>query len=93
MKIEIKSTEVDSRSGTRADGKPWSIRTQKGYAHLGDDYPVKVSLQLEQDQAAYPAGMYTMLDSSFFVGQYDKLQIGKINLQSIDKLASPVRAA
>ncbi|WP_419721211.1 single-stranded DNA-binding protein, partial [Pectobacterium versatile] len=49
-------------------------------AWLGGDYPELIKINLEEGQPAYQAGFYTLHSSSFRVGSYNQLQIGRIVL-------------
>ena len=58
--VEVKSSEVASKSGTSArSGKPYHIREQSAYAVFpGKAYPVEIKFSLGDDQAlrlAHPA--------------------------------------
>jgi hypothetical protein len=82
IKIEIKSSEVSSRSGN-SKGRDWHIRSQEAWAHLLErngspsPYPQKIQLNLEDDQAPYPVGQYALSDSSLYVGDFGRLQLGR----------------
>lgn len=83
IKIEIKPSQVtfESRSGVSAKtGKEYKMFEQLGYAWLGGDYPELIKINLEEGQPAYQAGFYTLHSSSFRVGSYNQLQIGRIVL-------------
>lgn len=88
MQIEIASSVVNERSGTK-DGKNWNMRTQTGYAFIPDEagkpqaYPESITIDLKKDQPAYPVGRYQLHDASFFVGDYGKLSIGRLALAPI----------
>ena len=85
IKIEVKSLEVHARSGISSkSGKPYNIRTQPGYALLpGKAYPVEISLTLEEGQSPWAVGAYKLASESFFVGQYNNLQLGRLVLEPI----------
>lgn len=98
IKIEIFSTDVETKSGVSArTNKPYSIREQEAYAHVCDKdgtpckFPVKVRLNLEATQVAYAVGTYTLAPQSLFVDRFDNLQIGKLALRSAP--AAPASAA
>lgn len=97
MQIEITSTVINERSGNK-NGKDWNIRTQVGYAFIPDEhnkpqpYPESITIDLKKDQPAYPVGRYLVSDSSYFVGDYGKLSIGRLTLAPMPA-AQPVRAA
>ena len=88
IKIEIKPSQVkfDTRSGTSArTGKAYSMNEQHGYAWLGGDYPELIKINLEDGQPPHPAGMYFMHDSSFRVGDFNRLQVARVVLVPADK--------
>lgn len=85
MQVEVTSTHVNERNGTK-NGKDWSIRTQQGYAFILDDggtlkrYPEAINIDLKKDQPAYAPGRYVVTDASFHVGDFGKLSIGRLSL-------------
>ncbi len=85
IRIEIVSTEVDEKSGNK-NGKDWRIREQEAYAHLiGQDgkpgkYPVACSIQLDKDAPAYQPGFYTLDPRSLYVGDFRRLELGRLRL-------------
>ncbi|HBB0296964.1 TPA: DNA-binding protein [Escherichia coli] len=86
IKIEIKPSQAvaDTRSGvSKSTGKPYTISEQSGYIFLGGDYPQLFKIPLEQGQAPYAAGLYELHPSSIFVGDFQKLRVGKIILTPI----------
>lgn len=82
IKIEIKSSEVQVRSGTNKNG-PWKITAQEAWAHLLErngspsPYPQKISLNLEEGTAPYPVGIYGLADQSLYVGDFGRLMLGR----------------
>lgn len=90
IRIEIKSPAVTENSGVAKNtGKPYTIRKQTAWAHVVDqdgkpyEYPARVELQLENDQAPFQPGNYTIAPASFFVGDYDKLAMRRLVLQPL----------
>lgn len=85
MKIEIKSTEIKSRSGVSSKtGKSYTMREQNGFVVLESEvYPIRVVISLAPEQVAYPPGVYQVQESSFFVDRYQKLAIGRLDLKPI----------
>ncbi|APY15762.1 DNA-binding protein [Brucella sp. 10RB9212] len=77
IKIEVPSNEINERSGTRADGSKWTMRSQEIYVDVGDKYPAKSSISLEDGQAAYAAGFYTLAPNSFRTGEYGRLELNR----------------
>lgn len=83
IKIEIKPSQAvaDTRSGvSKTTGQSYTINEQYAYVFLGQDYPQLFKLNLETGQPPYPAGIYTLAPSSIYVGDFQKLRIGKIVL-------------
>lgn len=75
IKVEIESSEVDERSGSNEKG-PWTIRTQKAYAHLpGNKYPSETSITLDRGADAYKPGNYQLSPESIILGSYNSLQL------------------
>ena len=85
IRIEVVSSTVDERSGNK-NGKDWLIREQSAYAHLLDEYgkpfkyPVACSIPLEKDAPAYQAGFYTLDLRSIYVGDFRRLELGRVKL-------------
>lgn len=88
--VEVKSSEVASKSGTSArSGKPYQIREQSAYAVFpGKAYPVEIKFSLGDDQAPYEPGLYEIGPDSFFVGNFGQLMIGKLQLEPTTKAAN-----
>jgi len=86
IKVEIDSKSIDERSGTSQKGKPYLIREQIAYAHtLGEDgkpgkYPVRCKIGLEEKQAPYEPGFYSIDPRCFIVGDFDRVSIGRLRL-------------
>jgi hypothetical protein len=90
IRIEVKSANVHENSGTaKATGKPYTIRKQTAWAHVVDqdgkqyDFPARIEIQLDSDQTPYAVGNYTIAPSSFFVGEFDKLAMRRLNLVAV----------
>lgn len=90
MLIEITSRSVDERSGTK-NGKDWKIRTQIGYARIPDrdgneqPYPESIKIDLAKDQPPYEPGLYVVADNSYYVGDFQKLTLGRLVLAPAKK--------
>lgn len=86
IQIEVKSTEVTTKSGTSAkSGKPYSIREQVAvYAFLHDregkpnPYPTRISISLRDDQEPYPVGLYTLAPESLYADRFSQLSLGPV---------------
>ena len=85
IRIEVVSSTFDERSGVK-NGKSWVIREQAAYAHLLDEtgkphkYPVACSIPLEKDAPAYQPGFYTLDLRSVYVGDFRRLELGRVKL-------------
>jgi helix-destabilizing protein len=85
IRIEIVSSTFDERSGSK-NGKNWVIREQAAYAHLLDEhgkalkYPVACSIPLDKDTGAYQPGFYTLDPRSIYVGDFRRLELGRVKL-------------
>lgn len=78
MKIEVKSSEVNVKSGTsKKSGKPYSIREQVAYLHVqGEAYPQRCVLQLEDEQQPYAPGVYETANE-LYVGDFGRLAVSR----------------
>ncbi|MBK9394262.1 MAG: helix-destabilizing protein [Uliginosibacterium sp.] len=89
FKIEILVGAATKRSGTSKGGKPYEMIEQEAWAHVCDQqgnpapYPSRIVLTLENNQMPYPAGHYTLHESCFYVGDYQKLTLGRVRLVPI----------
>ena len=85
IRIEVVSTTVDERSGNK-NGRNWVIREQGAYAHLLDEtgkphkYPVACLVPLEKDAAPYQLGFYMLDLRSVYVGEFRRLELGRVKL-------------
>ncbi len=76
IKIELISTEVETISGTaKATGKPYSFRKQAGYLHGAGKYPERFMFPLQDGQAPYATGLYTIAPDAIGVDRDGKLSI------------------
>ena len=80
MKIIIKSDAVNVRNGMSRSNKQYSIREQQAALDNGGDFPHPFVLNLEDKQPAYPPGEYTLDPSSVYVGDFNKLTLGRVKL-------------
>lgn len=90
IKIEVASAEVFTKSGIAAkSGKPYTIREQEAFAYVTDrngqpqKYPAKIRINLNDDQAPYAVGNYTISPSSFYVDRFGGLTLGLILASSV----------
>lgn len=57
---------------------------QVAYLHLeSTKFPVEFQLSLGRSDSAYPAGMYSLSDSSFRVNQYGSLELNRFAMKLI----------
>jgi Helix-destabilising protein len=83
IKVEIKPSQAlaDTRSGTsKTTGKPYTISEQSAYIFLGGDYPELFKITLETGQEPYPVGFYSLHETSLYIGQFNKLAVGRVKL-------------
>lgn len=74
MKIEIKSTEIQTIEGTSVKtGRPYCIRKQSAWLHLGKAYPLEIELNLEANTQAHPVGVYSLSPESYYVDRNKNL--------------------
>lgn len=85
MKIQVKSTDVETLRGTGRNGRPYEIRKQTALL-LIDDEVRKLEIPLGRDQSPYALGFYEVDPRSFEVDRFNNLAIGRLVL-------SPLRAA
>lgn len=98
IRIEVKTTEVQTRTGPRKDGSGnWQIRSQDAWAYTYDQsgkqrpYPERISLQLDNDQHPFATGTYDLSPASIYVGDFGRLMMGRPQLTPI--AAPAVKAA
>ncbi len=82
IKVLIKSSDFETKSGVSKRGAAYAIREQTGYAQLGEEVR-RVTLSLGRDQPVYAVGAYIVDDSSFTTDQYGQLVVGRIVLKPI----------
>jgi len=78
--IEIfkEDEQVDVREGVSSkSGKPWKMQSQVVYAHVKGKFPVRTSVPILDGEQHYPAGKYELDSSSFEVGDFDRLGLGR----------------
>lgn len=78
--VTIESEYVEERSGVSVKtGKPWSISNQFAWAFMtdptgvADKHPTKIKVTLAEGQKPYKVGNYFLHTSSFYRGDYDRL--------------------
>lgn len=82
MRFEIKAgSQPNVKSGTSTKtGQAYSIREQEAWLSLNGELR-RVNVRLGREQAAYPPGSYVLDESSFTVGKYGDLAIGRVVLK------------
>ena len=84
LKIEIfkEDVNVDTRTTKPKDDKPGrKIFEQSAYVYLGDKFPVKMKLFLDDGQKPFDEGLYTLCESSFLVNAYGGLELRKFGIE------------
>ncbi len=88
--IEVHSTFIHERSGTSAKQRPYTLREQEVWVQIGDaPYPQKSKVMLDEGQAPYAVGKYSLHERSFSIGQYDRLECRPFLIP----LAAPIKQA
>lgn len=83
--VEVEDTAINTKSGEK-NGKPWSMRFQQitFNGHYVEGFPSKhpreSTIQLEDGQAPYPVGRYTLASDSYFFGDFGRFTLGRIKL-------------
>lgn len=83
LQIEIfqENVQVITRNIPPKDGKPGrSFYQQTAYVNLGGKYPVEMSLPLNEGEAPYAAGIYSVHPSSYIVNPYGSLEFKRFGL-------------
>jgi len=98
LRVVIESEDVKEKRGVSPrTQKEYRIREQGAYIYLlgregkENRFPSPVRLNLEDDQAPYKVGEYTLSLSSLYVGRFDALQVGRVDL--VPKVQSVARTA
>lgn len=83
IRVLVKSVFVESIPMSGKNGKPdWFMRKQVIWVQLvdgsgsPDPYPSKSNVLLNRDDAPYPIGDYMVSPASFYVGSFDRLELG-----------------
>lgn len=86
MKIQVKSTDVETLRGTGKSGKAYEMRKQAAYL-LQDEEVRRIELLLNREQAPYPPGFYAVDDRSYEVDNFGNLKIGRLILTPLAERA------
>ncbi len=77
-KILIRTATVTPRTVRRKDGTQMVFREQAAAIQKdGEDFPSPFRLTLDDQQPPYPAGDYVVDASSFTVGEFGDLKVGR----------------
>ncbi len=77
-KIIVRSTTVTPREITTKNNTKMVFREQSAaIMKAGEDFPHPFRLTLDDQQPPYPAGEYQVDPSTFTVGRFDNLEIGR----------------
>lgn len=78
LKIEIpQNAQVQTRSGTRQDGSPYTMCWYDAYLHVPNKpYPKEFRISVKQG-VQLPTGFFTIDDSSYYVDRYGALQVSR----------------
>lgn len=100
MKIEIKSTTINSRNITsKKTGEIIQFVEQEAYAYTSDRnghphaYPSRIVVNAQENGQPYPVGFYTLSASSYMVDRFGKLELGRVRLEPLAAAAAPARTA
>lgn len=75
--IVIKSGTATPRLIKRKDGTQMIFNEQRAAIESGEDFPRPFTINLQEGQAAYPAGRYLLDPASLEVGDFDALKVGR----------------
>lgn len=79
--IEIREPEVTERVvPARGDRPSFTVRTQVGRIQLPGE-PETRPVQIPVEQEGYKPGRYVPSGSSYYVGSYDRLALGRLILE------------
>lgn len=88
LKVEIKSDEVKQRQfPSKKTGELLTFREQEGFVDLNGEHR-RIVVSLQDNQRPYMAGAYALDGASFYVGQYGRLQLGRLHLRAIPASAA-----
>lgn len=78
--VQVKSAEVSEKSGTGKNGRPYTIREQTVWIDLGEAYPEKMTVRLEDRDPPYSPGEYVITDECLYLDKYNSLSVGRVKL-------------
>jgi len=76
--IEIfkENETLDIREGV-SNSREWKQITQIGYAYLGQQFPLQCKIKIKDGQPFYKAGKYKLDMTSFYIGKYGDITLGR----------------
>lgn len=88
IRIEVTDATIEHRQVTKG-GKTFDFYTQTAYAFIPDalgkpsKYPQRIEIGHDKDAPGYQPGFYTLDPRSFFVGDFNRLSIGRMKLSPL----------
>lgn len=85
--IEITPSCIIEHSSGKSDNGPWERHVQKGYAHIGADFPLPITLSFRKETDGdlavngYPTGFYDIAASSFQLDRTGKFALNPYGLK------------
>lgn len=81
LKIRVVKAEFQTRNVVRKrDSKAFQFREQSAQVDLPNGERRVIAVSLEDGQAPYAPGEYTLLESSFYVDRNGRLSLGRLHL-------------
>lgn len=91
LQIEIKGTEITSKTFQKRAGGTGTIFEQVGWLDLPSGERRRVVVNPPGEREPYPVGLYVISDESFYVDQFGGIGISRLKLIKVE--AAKVRAA
>ena len=92
MQVKVLKAEMTERTVNRKrDGKSFTFREQSAQVSLQNGEVRNVALSLDEGQAPYAPGVYSILDTSFYVDRNNKLALGRLHLAPVSAVAETSR--
>lgn len=84
MQIEIHDENVNVRTVNTQDGRNLTFRSQVAWLQQAQKpYPVEMVINLEEGQQPYQKGTYKVEDTTYYVGKFGRLAVGRLQLKPI----------
>jgi hypothetical protein len=88
IRIEIKSTDVQHRTGTsKRTGNPYELFEQRGWLHGAKDYPTEVSFILDKGQTAFAPGFYFVGPEACQIDRFGAVTLNLAKMRPIPRSA------